>query len=75
MDDLVFYYTPNSNVTLEVTSTSISKFQSKFLNESLTEINSNSSYILLIEMNFRECIIGEIYNNQIQSYFQRLSNQ
>ena len=61
MDDLSFYFLPNSKIKVEVTSNTITKFHSKYLNESINEINSVSQYKMLLNMNFRECVMGEYY--------------
>ena len=68
MNDLTFYYIPNSKIQLEVTLTSITKFYSKYLNASLNEINSNSQYKMLMDVEFRECIIGEFYISSLKEY-------
>ena len=68
MNDLTFYYIPNSKIKLEVTSTSIPKFYTKYLNASLYEINYNSQYKMLIDVEFRECIIGEFYISALKEY-------
>ena len=66
MSDLTFYYVPNSLIKVEVTSTTIQKFYSKYLNDSLTEINSNSEYKMLMHINFRDCIMGEYYISSLK---------
>ena len=68
MNDLTFYYIPNSKIQLEVTLTSITKFYSKYLNASLNEINSNSQYKMLMDVEFRECITGEFYISALKEY-------
>jgi len=69
MDDLTFYYVPNLQVKMGVTASTITKFNSKYLNESTTEINSNSVYTMLFEVDFRECIMGEYYISSLQLSF------
>ena len=66
MSDLRFYHLPNSKIILEVTSTTITKFFSKYLNESLNEINSNFIYKMLMSVEFRDCIIGEYYISSLK---------
>ena len=66
MNDLTFYYVPKSIIKLEVTSTTITKFYSKYLNESLTEINSDSEYKMLMNAEFRKCIMGEYYISSLK---------
>ena len=61
MNNLVLYYVPNSKIKIEITSTNIMKFYSKYLDVSLNEIDSNSQYKMLMDINFRECVIGEYY--------------
>ena len=66
MNDLTFYFVPNSIIKLEVTSTIISKFYSKYLNESVSEIDYNSQYTMLMNMEFRQCIVGEYYISSLK---------
>ena len=61
MNDLKFYFIPNSNIKVEVSANTITKFHSKYLNESPSEINSDFQYKMLLNMNFRECEMGEYY--------------
>ena len=61
MNNLVLYYVPNSKIKIEITSTAIMKFYSKYLNVSLNEIDSDSQYKMLMNLNFRECVMGEYY--------------
>lgn len=68
MNDLTFYDVNNGKIKLEVASTTITRFHSKYLNESLTEINSNFQYKMLMDIDFRECIIGEYYISSMRTY-------
>ena len=66
MDDLKFYFLPNSKIQIEVTASTITKFHSKYLNESMSEINSESQYKMLLNMEFRECVMGEYYISSLK---------
>ena len=63
MEDFKFFYPPNSEIILGVTSTMIKKFQNKYLNSSINEINSNTTYKLLFKIQFRKCMNGEYYDS------------
>lgn len=68
MNDLIFYFLPNSKIKVEVTSTTITTFYSKYLNQSLNEIDSNYNYKMIMIMDFRECIMGEYYISSLKMY-------
>ena len=68
MNDLTFYYVPNSKIKVEVISTTITKFYLKYINESLNEINSDSQYKMLTTIEFRDCILGEYYIASLKMY-------
>lgn len=62
-EDLLFYSNPKNKIILSSTSSTITKFHHKYLNESENEKKINSDYVLLFEIDLRECIIGEYYIN------------
>lgn len=61
INNLIFYSLPNSKIALTASSSTITKFHTKYLNQSENEINLNSNYELLFEIDLRECIKGEYY--------------
>ena len=63
MNDLKFFYPPNSEIILEATSTTINKFHYKYLNTAINEINANTTYKMLFKIQFRKCMNGEYYNS------------
>ena len=61
INDLKLFFIPNNLITLSATSSIITSFHNKYLNQSINEINSNSEYKFLFELKFRECAMGEYY--------------
>ena len=61
MNDLIFYYSPKTQIRVMASSTSIRKFHSKYVLESENEINFAQSYAILFKINFRKCLFGEYY--------------
>ena len=61
IENLIFYSIPNSKIILSASCSTITKFHSKYLEESENEKNLNSNYQLFFEIDLRECIRGEYY--------------
>jgi len=78
MNDLKFFSLPDSLVTLEVTSSLITEFHEKYVNVSEADINSESTYKFLFEINLRKCTSGEFYNlathTLLTNFFLTISN-
>lgn len=68
INNLIFYSLPNSNIVLSASSSIITKFHNKYLNQSAKEINLNSNYEFLFEIDLRECIKGEYYVENSQMF-------
>ena len=68
LTNLTFYYQPKSKINIALTSTAIAKFQSNYIIPSLSEMNIQSQYALILEIDFRECLYGEYYRSDLHTY-------
>lgn len=67
LTDLTFYYTPKSKIQIAVTSNAIENFYSSYIISSNFEINIESNYAFIFEINFRECLFGEYFRSDLHT--------
>ena len=65
--DLKFYYKPKSKIKIAVTSNAVGKFYSSYIISSTSEINIESNYAFIFEINFRECLFGEYFRSDLHT--------
>lgn len=63
---------PNSEVFFKALTSSISRYYNEFFefqNNSFSDFNLNNNYIYLFSVVFRDCVIGEIFIENINRFF------
>ena len=66
VDDLKVFVKPRSTITVRASTSHIKKYyKSNLTNDEKTiyRLNKTNQYNLLFKLNFRQCVIGEVYQN------------